>query len=55
MDEESGSLYYRNNVSGETQWEMPDTLDILVGRRNMTMHAVNVIYYSYTRMDDGIE
>jgi hypothetical protein len=30
MDEESGALYYRNNVSGDTQWEMPDLLDMLV-------------------------
>jgi hypothetical protein len=30
MDEESGSIYYRNNVSGDTQWEMPPELDRLV-------------------------
>eukprot|EP00602_Paraphysomonas_sp_CaronLab_P006141 CAMPEP_0185022112 /NCGR_PEP_ID=MMETSP1103-20130426/4839_1 /TAXON_ID=36769 /ORGANISM="Paraphysomonas bandaiensis, Strain Caron Lab Isolate" /LENGTH=1362 /DNA_ID=CAMNT_0027554057 /DNA_START=11 /DNA_END=4100 /DNA_ORIENTATION=+ len=29
LDEESGSLYYRNNVSGDTQWEMPECLDLL--------------------------
>jgi hypothetical protein len=30
LDEESGSVYYRNNVSGDTQWEMPSDLDHLV-------------------------
>lgn len=30
LDEESGSIYYRNNVSGDTQWEMPSDLDHLV-------------------------
>ncbi len=30
LDEESGSIYYRNNASGDTQWEMPCDLDHLV-------------------------
>lgn len=28
-DESTGLVYYRNNVSGETQWEMPSTLDLI--------------------------
>ena len=28
-DEETGGIYYRNNVSGVSQWELPPELDIL--------------------------
>lgn len=28
-DEETGGIYYRNNVSGVSQWELPEELDIL--------------------------
>jgi hypothetical protein len=39
MDEESGSIYYRNNVSGDTQWDMPSELDRLVSLNSLLTHS----------------
>lgn len=31
MDQSSGRIYFKNNVSGEIKWELPDSLDTLGG------------------------
>jgi Leucine-rich repeat (LRR) protein len=39
-DDDTGSIFYRNNVSGITQWEMPPELDILGNCASLT--SINV-------------
>ena len=41
MDQATGKIYYRNNVSGEVVWDLPEALDTLGGCVNLRTFKAN--------------